>query len=623
MLKPSPLSEVGLRSSTSPEALVLLHASLRWTRMDDIFRIAGEDFPYPVACQVRRFQTARDARHQYETGMLTGERLTTFLACVGLSWWSTGTDAAPEELSGWAHAVTTRGASFGVWLGAARAAAAAARATNKDLSGFADAVRTGRRRSGLIGALENLLDIRNEIAHGSPPASADGWSAVAQRVTDSLASALTEAQFLSAFNLVLAEENSRNRQSDTFITRVSHLMGDNSVWERNHVPRQNGLIDDTIYLLNFLDDGTDLDLTPYCVARACDRCDTVEIYFPDRVRGDKIIMKSFDRGHKEESPDLYAELVGFLELLSLDQGRADPPPDPRARADRAPWGMAQTFPEGSKAKRPPEPRVPSAVSRVIESGVISDGQLLRFNGSAAPHADQGALVEWLTEDPRRGEATWQGRLDAPLIYAIDGAAYSPTGLAKRILRESVGREGPLQGTTFWNDQDGRSIAELAERGSATLEEVAAEIAPNSAIPNSMTTYAAAVDDKNARLVCSWVEVTEEGDTVTITVANGSPEPIYDVRARISSDILSDRGSVDESLGAMFDFLPPETIREAELSNWMFDYEVFSTGVPVTLDFRDPQQVEWRREESGLLHPIDGYPLSALLNDKTQDNPFIW
>ena len=111
-----------------------------------------------------------------------------------------------------------------------------------------------------------------------------------------------------------------------------------------------------------------------------------------------------------------------------------------------------------RTERQRRQREASTVSRLVEAGALEPGARLQF---VAPSTElQTQLEPWLAKEPGRRWATWQdsGR---PLVWEADGQAYSPTGLASRILKEGADRTGAIQGPLYWIDQDERSLVEIA------------------------------------------------------------------------------------------------------------------------------------------------------------------
>ncbi|MER6149628.1 AIPR family protein [Streptomyces hirsutus] len=101
-----------------------------------------------------------------------------------------------------------------------------------------------------------------------------------------------------------------------------------------------------------------------------------------------------------------------------------------------------------------------AVTMIVEAGVVPDGT--RFELRPDTEADRKSLPRWIQEDPRRANVTWRNSRSRPLVWDVDGQAYSPSSLVRRIRREAMGNEQQVQGTKYWVGPDGRSLVQIAE-----------------------------------------------------------------------------------------------------------------------------------------------------------------
>ena len=64
-------------------------------------------------------------------------------------------------------------------------------------------------------------------------------------------------------------------------------------------------------------------------------------------------------------------------------------------------------------------------------------------------------------DPARRTAHWQNNLNAPLVWDVDKAAYTPAGLVRHIVEQATGVSRNFAGTQWWRDPTGWTMAELA------------------------------------------------------------------------------------------------------------------------------------------------------------------
>jgi hypothetical protein len=115
---------------------------------------------------------------------------------------------------------------------------------------------------------------------------------------------------------------------------------------------------------------------------------------------------------------------------------------------------------GVRAQSAAGGRSARAVTVIVELGLIEEGTRLELRPDT--EADHKNLPRWIQEDPRRGVAHWRNRKSAPLLWAADGQAYSPSRLVRRIRREAMGNDQQVQGTKYWFTPDGRPLTKVVE-----------------------------------------------------------------------------------------------------------------------------------------------------------------
>ena len=124
---------------------------------------------------------------------------------------------------------------------------------------------------------------------------------------------------------------------------------------------------------------------------------------------------------------------------------------------RAEWRAA----EGRSQRR----REANSVTTIIAERALPDGAQLALQVAALPMPVREAVTEWIAADGPRGRATWRNDRRGPLVWEVDGAAYSPTGLAKHIIAEASGEQVPVvHAPAMWVTEDGVSLARLAGFG---------------------------------------------------------------------------------------------------------------------------------------------------------------
>ncbi|MEU9320440.1 AIPR family protein [Streptomyces sp. NPDC048295] len=117
--------------------------------------------------------------------------------------------------------------------------------------------------------------------------------------------------------------------------------------------------------------------------------------------------------------------------------------------------------QATAPRRPSRERRPNTVPLLVEHRLISDGTQLVYRPNGA--TEKEALRHWLSEAPERYLATWVNDSRRPLVWAVDGRHYSPSGLVLRIWEEAQWAERPVavNGTRSWYLPGEGSLAELA------------------------------------------------------------------------------------------------------------------------------------------------------------------
>lgn len=115
-------------------------------------------------------------------------------------------------------------------------------------------------------------------------------------------------------------------------------------------------------------------------------------------------------------------------------------------------------------------RRPTAVSVLIDRNVLPEGEPLTLVSGHPSEAE--AMRAWLAEDPQRGRATWALHRLKPILWAVDGKQYSPSGLVSLMWEWAGWANRPVanQGTRRWVTSTGDTLADLAWRALEELEE---------------------------------------------------------------------------------------------------------------------------------------------------------
>lgn len=106
---------------------------------------------------------------------------------------------------------------------------------------------------------------------------------------------------------------------------------------------------------------------------------------------------------------------------------------------------------------------PTSVEVIVAAGAIADGTALVLRPERLDR-DWGPLVKrWAAKHVGSLEATWRSDPRRPLVWSVDGEAYSPNGVTRRIVEQAGGRWAAFQATKPWVVPSGESLVEIAAR----------------------------------------------------------------------------------------------------------------------------------------------------------------
>jgi len=107
-------------------------------------------------------------------------------------------------------------------------------------------------------------------------------------------------------------------------------------------------------------------------------------------------------------------------------------------------------------------REANAVFTLVAEETITSGAQLTLEVVAFPAKSRDRVAEWIKENPSRGQASWRNDRQKPLVWAMDGESWSPTGLAQEILFQAVGhRATAIAGPRAWRVEGGETLSKLA------------------------------------------------------------------------------------------------------------------------------------------------------------------
>jgi type I restriction enzyme M protein len=147
--------------------------------------------------------------------------------------------------------------------------------------------------------LEAFLEARNEQAHGAGPRSSYEYEQKILDLEDSLNVAIEELAPLERSEWFVVDHLDWSARRETFTATGRSLRGEHPDFElwvgERHAPLESGVVYVRL-------GSTDLPLGGFCTLRSCSRCLHEELYYPDRLRGSMVRLRSLDRGHERDMP---------------------------------------------------------------------------------------------------------------------------------------------------------------------------------------------------------------------------------------------------------------------------------------------------------------------------------
>lgn len=109
------------------------------------------------------------------------------------------------------------------------------------------------------------------------------------------------------------------------------------------------------------------------------------------------------------------------------------------------------------------PRSTMAVHVLVDAGRIAEGTTLTY--VPLTERERQAMDAWLKADARRRTATWVPERKNPLLWALDGRRYSPSGLVMHMWELAGWDSSPvaIQGPRCWHVGDEGSLVDLADK----------------------------------------------------------------------------------------------------------------------------------------------------------------
>ena len=262
---------------------------------DPLYR-ARQALPHPLARTLRVYagHKRRQSHIDMHQDLLRfGETAIILLGSIGLAYLNVrrGDAALDDE---WEGRLRGTGVSLGTWLRVANVGAEAARRSGEPLGDLAAALST---KSPLNTVLGQFLEARNDQAHGAGPRSPFEYEQRTLDLEDALRVAIHELSPLERSEWFVVDDLAWSARGSTFTASGRSLKGDHPDFEPWLSERDHPLESNVVHARL---GKADLALGGFCTLRTCSRCLHEELYYPDRIRGSMVRLRSLDRGHECE-----------------------------------------------------------------------------------------------------------------------------------------------------------------------------------------------------------------------------------------------------------------------------------------------------------------------------------
>jgi hypothetical protein len=264
-------------------------------QVSDPIHRARQFLPHPLARTLRVYQSHRSSgsySEVYQDLLRFGEAAVVLLGAVGMSYISSRDDGhLPLD---WTSRFQQGGVPLGTWLSAANAGAEAARRDSVQLGGLSRALSTS---SQLNRDLNRFVELRNDDAHGAGPRSPYEFQQKVGELEELLEDTLLELAPLARSDWFVVASLNWDPVRRRFPAAGRSLRGDHpdfDSWSADLAePLELGVVH--VRLGDLI-----LPLGALCSLRACSRCLHEEMYYPDKLKGSVVRLRSLDRGHESQ-----------------------------------------------------------------------------------------------------------------------------------------------------------------------------------------------------------------------------------------------------------------------------------------------------------------------------------
>jgi hypothetical protein len=305
----------GMESNTTPEQRLrqlrqtakAISASIQQAEALD-FQIRNL-YPYPVAFSYRSLSANTVPSELYRDQLRLAENILAYVASVSLALISPQ-DRKSSGLD--LKQYWQRGISPGHWREIAQKCSRlfSEYRANRLAQALHDLWNDRKKRS-FQDRVDELIAAKNDFKHDRGPKTEDDFKVATGKVQNSLQDCMRELGFFAEHPLRLVRDMSgiRGRPEVSLVTLL--CMGDHPGFVQQQTTYPSPVIKNDLYM-EVVEDNW-IALHPFVVPYDCPQCKNREFYFIDRWPGDgkPAILKSFERGHTQESNEVSKALSNW------------------------------------------------------------------------------------------------------------------------------------------------------------------------------------------------------------------------------------------------------------------------------------------------------------------------
>jgi hypothetical protein len=266
-------------------------------------------FPFPLAFGYRMLRGFLAARHKVQEQLRAAENILAFLGSVSIAL----LDEADRHSMAEDFRTNWRGGiSPGHWKEIIQKCSERFRGyNNHPLAAAIQKLNIANNNRGFGKEVGELIQMKNDFKHDRGPKIDDEFIPFSQRLEACLDKVMRSLDFWTRFPIRQVRSCDLARRSIRFELKCLRVVGDHPGFRQEELMWHEPLRRNQLYLE--IAERRWVPLQPYLLTHVCSRCQMEEVYFIDRWDGrDKARIKSFERGHAEDSDEVGTDLHDAL-----------------------------------------------------------------------------------------------------------------------------------------------------------------------------------------------------------------------------------------------------------------------------------------------------------------------